>query len=58
MRSSSVSPRVVEQAELDLGGMRRKEREIDAEPVPRRAERKRLAFADLGSPEKLRSLRK
>ena len=37
---------LVEQAELDLGGMGREEREVDAEPVPGGAERKRLAFGD------------
>src|SRR3954468_19791546 len=40
---------VVEQAELDLGGMGRKQREIDAEPVPGGAKRKRLALADAGA---------
>jgi hypothetical protein len=37
---------LVEQAELDFGGVRREEREVDAEPVPGGPERKRLSFGD------------
>jgi hypothetical protein len=37
---------LVEQAELDFGGVRREEREVDAEPAPGGPERKRLSFGD------------
>lgn len=40
---------VVEQAELNLGGVGRKEREVDAEPIPGGAERKRPALGDPGA---------
>ncbi len=39
---------LVEQAELDLGGVGREEREVDAEPVPGGAKRKRFALGDPG----------
>ena len=42
---------LVEDAELDLGGVRREQREIDAEAVPCRAERKRPAFTDGRAPQ-------
>jgi hypothetical protein len=40
---------IIEEAELDLAGMRRKQRKVDAETVPRRAKRKRAAFRELRS---------
>src|SRR3954454_19329517 len=36
---------LVEQTELDLGGVRREQREVHAEAVPRRAERERKPLA-------------
>ena len=36
----------VEQAQLDLGGMRGKQRKVDAQPVPGCAQREGLAFSD------------
>ena len=42
---------IIEEAELDLGGVRREQREIDAEAVPCRPERKRPALADGGAPQ-------
>ena len=38
----------VEQAQLDLGGIGRKQGEVDAQPIPGGAEGKGLAFADAG----------
>ena len=46
----------VEQAQFDLGGMRRKDREIDAEPIPGRTERERPAFGHLGPAQVCRRL--
>jgi hypothetical protein len=46
----------VEQAQFDLGGMRRKQREIHADAVPRRAQRKRDAFGDACGVTGMRSL--
>jgi hypothetical protein len=40
---------VVEQAKFDLRGMGRKQREIDAQPVPGRAEREGQSFCDMRS---------
>src|SRR3569833_1194503 len=39
---------IVEQAKLDLGRIRGKQRKIDTKPVPGSAKRKRPAFGDLG----------
>ena len=47
----------VEQAQLDLGGVRLEQRKIDAEPVPCRAERKRFALSDHRTTQQLRCLR-
>jgi hypothetical protein len=42
---------VIEQAELDLRRMSRKQREINTEAIPGRPKRKRLAFQHRGMPK-------
>src|ERR1700761_8790207 len=47
----------IEETEFDSGGVGGKERKIDAQTVPGRAERKRLTFAYARSSQPLRGLR-